>query len=122
MKGITKEQVLKVVKACKKAGIEVASSFMVPFPQDTKETLRETKEFIKQLHNAGSKIYMSYTSPYPGTHFYQNKEELGIKMLTDKWDEFDAKHNIMETKHLSNQDIYELVDEIVSYTGLKKRA
>lgn len=122
VKGITKEQVLKVIKACKKAGIKVASSFMVPFPQDTKESIRETKEFIKKLSDAGSQIYMSYTSPYPGTRFYQNKEELGIKILTDKWDEYDAKHNIIETRHLSAKDIEELVDDIVRYTGLKKRA
>ncbi|MEH7248436.1 radical SAM protein [Neobacillus niacini] len=122
VKGITKEQVVKVIKTCKKLDINVASSFMIPFPQDTKETIRETKEFIKKLYDCGSRIYMSYTSPYPGTHFYRNKEELGIKILTDKWDEFDAKHNIIETKHLSNQDIEELVNEIVQYTGLKKRA
>jgi radical SAM superfamily enzyme YgiQ (UPF0313 family) len=121
VKGITKEQVLKVIKACKKADIDVASSFMVPFPQDTKETIRETKEFIKELFDAGSKIYMSYTSPYPGTKFYLEKEELGIKILTDKWDEFDAKHNIIETKHLTSKEIEELVDEIVDYTGLRKR-
>lgn len=122
VKGITKEQVVKVIKACVKIDINVASSFMVPFPQDTKETIRETKEFIKELSDAGSQIYLSYTSPYPGTAFYQNKEELGIKILTDKWDEFDSKHNIIVTKHLSAKEIEELVEEIVKYTGLKKRA
>ncbi len=122
VKGITKEQVVNVIKTCKELGINVASSFMIPFPQDTKETIRETKEFIKELHDAGSIIYMSYTSPYPGTYFYEKKEELGIKILAEKWDEFDAKHNIIETKHLCNQDIENLVNEIVSYTGLVKRA
>lgn len=122
VKGITKEQVVNVIKACKKVNIDVTSSFMVPFPQDTKETIRETKEFIKELNDAGSQIYLSYTTPFPGTQFYQNKEELGIRLLTDKWDEYDAKHNIIETRHLSAKDIEELVDEIVKYTGLKKRA
>lgn len=121
VKGITKEQVVKVITACQRAGIQAASSFMVPFPQDTKETIRETKEFIKELYDHGSQIYLSYTSPYPGTYFYQNREELGIRLLTDQWDQFDAKHNIIETRNLSAKDIKELVDEIVRYTGLKKR-
>lgn len=121
VKGITKEQVVKVITACSKAGIQAASSFMVPFPQDTKETIRETKEFIKKLYDHGSQIYLSYTSPYPGTYFYQNREELGIRLLTDQWDQFDAKHNIIETQNLSAEDIEELVNEIVRYTGLKKR-
>lgn len=121
VKGITKEQVVKVITACSMAGIQAASSFMVPFPQDTKETIRETKEFIKKLYDHGSQIYLSYTSPYPGTYLYQNREELGIRLLTDQWDQFDAKHNIIETQNLSPEDIEELVDEIVRYTGLKKR-
>ncbi|WP_066310211.1 radical SAM protein [Bacillus sp. FJAT-29814] len=121
VKGITKEQVGKVIRACKKYNIHVASSFMVPFPQDTRETLMETKEFIKQLYDEGSQIYMSFTSPFPGTEFYQKREELGIKILTDQWDEFDAKHNIIETRNLSAKEIEELVNEIAEYTGLVKR-
>lgn len=121
VKGITKEQVIKAITACREKDIYCSSSFMVPFPQDTKESIRETKEFIKTLHDAGSQIYLSFTSPYPGTYFYEHREELGIKVLTNKWDEFDAKHNIIETKNLTSCDIEELVEEIVEYTGLQKR-
>lgn len=121
VKGITKEQVINAITACRKKDIYCSSSFMVPFPQDTKESIRETKEFIKTLNDAGSQIYLSFTSPYPGTYFYEHREELGIKVLTDKWDEFDAKHNIIETKNLTSRDIEELVEEIVEYTGLQKR-
>ncbi|MDI6872595.1 MAG: radical SAM protein [Bacillota bacterium] len=120
VKGIKKEQVLRAVQAAVGAGIEVASSFMIPFPEDTRESIKETKDFIKQLYYAGSKVLLSYTSPYPGTHFYQNAAELGIKLLTDRWEEFDAKHNVLETKHLSAQEIEELVQEIVEETGLIK--
>ena len=122
VKGIKKEEVLETIKTCVRLGINVASSFMVPFPQDTKETLRETKEFIKVLYDEGSQIYMSYTSPFPGTHFYNNREELGLKILTDQWDEFDAKHNIIETEHLSHEEIESLTNEIADYVGLKRRA
>lgn len=122
VKGITKEQVVKVIRACIQANIHVASSFMVPFPQDTRETLSETKEFIKRLYDEGSQIYLSYTSPFPGTDFYLNREKLGIKILTDHWDEFDAKHNIIETRNLQAKEIEELVQEIADYTGLRKRA
>lgn len=121
VKGITKEQVMKTIISCKENDIYCSSSFMVPFPEDTKESIRETKEFIKTLSDAGSQIYLSFTSPYPGTYFYEHRDELGIKILTDKWDEFDAKHNIIETKNLTSSDIEEMVQEIVEYTGLEKR-
>ena len=121
VKGIQKEQVLEAVKVARDAGInDVASSFMIPFPEDTKETIRETKEFIKQVHAAGSKILMSYTTPYPGTHFYEHADELGIRILAKRWDEFDAKHNVMETKYLSSEEIEGLVAELVQETGLQR--
>lgn len=121
VKGITKEQVVKAITACRDRDIYCSSSFMIPFPQDTKESIRETKEFIKTLRDAGSQIYLSYTSPYPGTYFYEHRDELGIKILTDCWDEFDAKHNIIETKHLTSREIEALVEEIAEYVGLEKR-
>ena len=119
VKGIEKGQVLEAVEGARQWGIDVASSFMIPFPEDTQETIRETKEFIKQVHRAGSKILLSYTTPYPGTHFYEHAEELGIRILATQWDEFDAKHNVMETKYLSAAEIDRLVAEIVQDIGLQ---
>lgn len=122
VKGINKRQVLRAVEGAREAGIEVAASFMVPFPDDTEETIRETGDFMRQLFAAGSKILLSYTSPYPGTDFYQHASELGLKILTDRWEEFDAKHNILETRHLSWERIEELVAGVVRDTGLRKAA
>ena len=119
VKGIKKEQVLEAVKAAKDSGMDVVCSFMIPFPEDTKETLRETKEFMKKLRRLGSRVLLSYTAPFPGTYLYEHAEELGIKILANSWDEFDAKHNVIETKYLSNRDIQKLVEEIVEEVGLK---
>lgn len=122
VKGIKKDRVVDTIRTCVKLDINVASSFMVPFPQDTRETIMETKEFIKTLYDEGSQIYLSYTAPFPGTYFYENREELGIKILAKQWDEFDAKHNIIETKHLTHDEIVSLVQEIADEVGLQKRA
>ena len=118
VKGISKEQVRTAVDAAVKVGIDPVCSFMVPFPEDTRETLQETGEFMQALYQAGSKILLSYTSPYPGTYFYDHARELGLKMLTDKWDEFDAKHVIMETRHLSAAEIEAAVGTIARQIGM----
>lgn len=120
VKGIKKEQVLTAVKAATQVGIDIACSFMIPFPEDTVETIRETKEFIRQVAEAGSKVLLSFTSPYPGTYFYQNADQLGLKILAKSWEEYDAKHNILETKYLTAEQIDQLVGEIVRDLGLKK--
>ena len=119
VKGIKKEQALRAVKTAIEAGMKVASSFMIPFPNDTPSTINETKEFIKVLYRQGSKILLSYTTPYPGTLFYEKADALGIRILVNDWEEFDSKHNVLETKHLSAEHIDRLVGEIANEVGLE---
>jgi anaerobic magnesium-protoporphyrin IX monomethyl ester cyclase len=121
VKGIRKDQVLKAVKASVDAGIKVTCSFMIPFPDDTAETIRETKLFIKQVLDEGSDMVMSYTTPHPGTDFYEHADEFGLKILSNRWEEFDARHNILETRHLSRRQIEDLAEEIVRDLGLARR-
>ncbi len=120
VKGIKKEQVLTAVTAATEVGIDIACSFMIPFPDDTAETIRETKEFMRQVAEAGAKILLSFTTPYPGTYFHQHADQLGLKILTNSWAEYDAKHNILETKYLSADHIDQLVGELIQDLGLKK--
>ena len=62
---------------------------------------------------------MSYTTPYPGTLFYEKADALGIRILVNDWEEFDSKHNVLETKHLSAEHIDRLVGEIANEVGLE---
>lgn len=48
-KGITIEQSMKYAENSKKAGLLVHGCFMVGFPGETKETMRQTIEFAKKL-------------------------------------------------------------------------
>lgn len=122
VKGIQRGQVIAAVKHARAAGIDVACSFMIPFPDDTRETIRETKELMQQLAKMGAKVLLSFTTPYPGTYFHDHAAELGLKLLTGRWEEFDAKHNVLETRHLSAAEIEELVGELVREVGLVKAA
>jgi anaerobic magnesium-protoporphyrin IX monomethyl ester cyclase len=121
VKGIRKDQVLKAVKASVGAGMKVTCSFMIPFPDDTVETIRETKLFIRQVLDEGSDMVMSYTTPHPGTDFYERADEFGLKILSNRWEEFDARHNILETRHLSGRQIEDLAEEMVRELGLARR-
>jgi len=122
VKGIDKDAALQAVRMTVAAGISTTASFMVPFPEDTEETLRETFAFMDVLKNEGAEILMSYTTPYPGTAFYEKADELGITILTEEWGEYDAKHLVMETRNLSAARIEEIVAEEVARRGLIKRA
>ncbi len=55
-------------------------SFIIGFPQESRKTLQETKEFIER--NALSNIWINYLVPYPGTSLYHYALERGI--ITDE--------------------------------------
>jgi len=120
VKGIDKAQVLEAIRSAVAVGIDVVSSFMAPFPEDTRETLAESHAFMREVRDAGSRIFLSYTCPYPGTVFYEKADELGLRILSDRWDEYDAKHVVMETRHLSAAEIESIVSEMARDLGLQK--
>jgi radical SAM superfamily enzyme YgiQ (UPF0313 family) len=120
VKSIKKDDALNAVKWATAAGISAACSFMIPFPDDTEETLAQTLAFMRVLKDAGGQLLMSYTTPYPGTMFAEKADELGLKILTDDWTLFDAKHVVMETRHLSAERIEELAGEIAAAIGMSR--
>jgi radical SAM superfamily enzyme YgiQ (UPF0313 family) len=102
------------------AGIKVSCSFMVPFPEDTEETLAETFAFMRTLSDAGGKVMISYTTPYPGTMFAERAADLGLTVLTDDWSQYDAKHLVLETKTLSAGRIIEITTAAALSLGMQR--
>jgi len=120
VKGIEKQQVRDAVSAAVACGIDAVCSFMIPFPEDTPETLQESLEFMAEVHELGARIFLSYTCPFPGTDFYERAEELGLTILTDDWGEFDAKHVVIETRCLSAPQIEATAEAMAAKVGMKR--
>ncbi|PTD94866.1 hypothetical protein C9439_00290 [archaeon SCG-AAA382B04] len=118
-KDTTLEQVKEFVEMAKDVGLDVLCSFMFPHPFDTKETIEEQKEFMKELSEMGAKETMSFTIPYPETYYYEYLDELGINFFADSWDEFDAKHLIIDTKNLTKQELEQELKDLVDEVGLE---
>ena len=118
VKGIRKEDALEAVRCAVAAGINVACSFMIPFPDDTDETLAQSGAFMADVRAAGGRLLISYTTPFPGTMFYERAEELGLKILTHDWSLYDCKHVVMQTKNLSKERIEALAQHIANDLGL----
>lgn len=117
-KKITLEQVKHSVGMARDAGLSVLCSFMFPHPQDTTATIREQQQFMKELVTMGAQVSLAFTTPFPGTDYYHHMDALGIRLLTDKWDEFDAKHLIIETKNLDRGKLEKLFQEMIQEVGL----
>lgn len=120
VKGIDKQQVRNAVSAAVAHGIDTVCSFMIPFPEDTAETLAESLAFMAELRGLGARIFLSYTCPYPGTAFYEKAEELGLTILSDDFAEYDAKHVILETKNLTAEEITTAAESMAEALSMKK--
>jgi len=118
-KGITLEQVREAVQTTLDVGIGVVCAFMFPHPWDTAETIREQKNFMKELIELGVTETLASTTPFPGTYYYENAKNLGIKILASDWGEYDAKHLMISTKNLTEEELADLLEELVSEVGLE---
>lgn len=117
-KRLTIDRIKMAVDQAQKAGIMVTCAFMFPHPEDTEETIREQMRFMKELADREVQVSLSFTTPLPGTDYYERAEELGINILVDKWDEFDMSHIQISNRHLSREKLAELEQEIYQYVGL----
>jgi hypothetical protein len=75
---------------------------------------------MADIRAAGGKLLISYTTPFPGTMFYERAEELGLTILTRDWSLYDCKHMVMETKNFSAERIEALAADIASGLGLSQ--
>src|SRR5271157_3919909 len=75
-KGATVERARQFTKDCHKLGLRVHADFILGLPGETKETIRTTIDFAKELdvHT----IQVSVAHAYPGTEFYDYAKSNGF--------------------------------------------
>jgi anaerobic magnesium-protoporphyrin IX monomethyl ester cyclase len=78
---------------------------MIPHPDDTWKTIQETESLMEELKDLGVQIFVSLTTPFPGTFLYDNAENLGVEFVTQDTDEFNLATPVIRTKYLSVEEI-----------------
>ncbi|MHB8172982.1 MAG: B12-binding domain-containing radical SAM protein, partial [Nitrospirota bacterium] len=81
-KNITIEEALSAARIIKGHGISLSAFFMVGFPQETEETLRDTVTAMKKI-KCDSLLYSIFT-PYPNTEIFDYCKERGL--IKDDYD------------------------------------
>jgi radical SAM superfamily enzyme YgiQ (UPF0313 family) len=118
-KGISREQVRLAVAVSVDLGMDVLCSFMFPHPDDTEDTIREQTEFMNTLADMGATVSLALTTPFPGTAYYDRASDFGIRMLTDRLEEFDGKHLVIATRYLSEDRLRSLLGDLMRDVGVQ---
>jgi len=99
-KRVTVEQIENAVAWSRAAGISPVLSMVFPHPAETDRTFRQTLAFIRKLHDLGAeKVVPALLTPFPGTRFYEEREHLGLEMLTDDTDEYNLGTPVVTTRN-----------------------
>ena len=75
-KGATIDMARRFTANCKKLGLVIHGDFIVGLPGETRQTIRKSIDFAKELDV--ETIQVSIGHPYPGTEFYDHVKKNGL--------------------------------------------
>jgi hopanoid biosynthesis associated radical SAM protein HpnJ len=110
-KGMRVEFARRFTRDCHDLGILIHGTFILGLPGETRETIRETLNFAKEINP--HTIQVSLAAPYPGTFLYRQAKENGwlyheeSELLTQHGTQIAA----LNYPHLSHGEIFEAVED-----------
>jgi anaerobic magnesium-protoporphyrin IX monomethyl ester cyclase len=101
-KGITLDQVEFAVALAKAHGLRVWCKFILGHPNETRETVRDTINFIAKINP--DTLSVSIMTPFPGTPIHEMalRGEGGYRLLSGGWEDFDKySSGVLELETIS---------------------
>jgi hopanoid biosynthesis associated radical SAM protein HpnJ len=111
-KGATIDMARRFTANCKKLGLTIHGDFIVGLPGETRESIRKTIDFAKELDV--ETIQVSIAHPYPGTEFYEHAKKNNLITIDSMTDE--SGHQLPNVIY-PGLDRGELVDSVERFYG-----
>ena len=120
---INKKQTIQQIKDAsriiREAGINLSPFFMIGYPDETRQTMEDTFDLIKDLDCYTAYIYPLI--PMPGSKLYEDLKARGT-IHEDRWFfYFFWNVNIFEREHLTAKEVYDKFIEMRKYVDTKRR-
>jgi radical SAM superfamily enzyme YgiQ (UPF0313 family) len=110
------------IKLAKDEGLFVTISLIIGYPGETRDTLRQTFNFVRKVKP--DNVYLCVATPYPGTELRNLVEKNGWKM-SDDWSLYDTVTPVFENPDLSSKELTknrsEFYDSFYSLTYIFSR-
>jgi radical SAM superfamily enzyme YgiQ (UPF0313 family) len=98
---------------CRKVGIGVHLTTTFGLPGETRETIKETQNFVSNLLNKGliNTFQFSHVTPFPGTPLFFMAEKNGW-LRTKEWDKYDGSFgSVLTYPNLPHEEIEKAVKD-----------
>jgi len=112
-KGATIDMARRFTANCKKLGLVVHGDFIVGLPGETRETIRKSIDFAKELDV--ETIQVSIGHAYPGTEFYEHIHKNGLVTIGESMTD-EAGHQLPNYQY-PDLDRGELVEWVERFYG-----
>ena len=116
-KKTTVEKNFEAIKIAQSSGLKVMGYFIAGFPGETKETIKESIEFVKKSGIDQAQFYTFI--PLPGCTVAKNPEKFGITRMSRNYEDYfhvtgkDGRGGkVIDTKYLSADELQEEVKGI----------
>ena len=115
-KGIDLNHARRIIEATHKNHMLPILSFMIGHYCDTKETMQQTLDFIEEVSRRyHAEVALSYNTPFPGTWQYTHKDEIGLKLKTEKYSNLTLMNPVAETENFTLNDLREIYAKAHQY-------
>lgn len=95
-----------MIEYTKKLGIKIHLTFCLGFPQETKQTVDKTVNFIQKARPYSSQF--SFATPLPGTEYFRYMDKKSL-LLSRDWSDYDGANKcVINTRELSGKDLEEI--------------
>lgn len=105
------EIVLRNMFLLENSGIISHPIYLLGWPGDTKDKMKRLEAFA--IENGQSELvepFISFTTPHPGTKLWENRDELGIKVITSDLSKFLHLYPVAIPESLGESGLLEMID------------
>ena len=115
------EMIKESISICKELGISgITGNFIIGGADESSESIEDSKKLAKELINSAKgiiELYVVYFAPYPNTKIVNNPEQFSMRLHPEleAYNLNTMRSPVVETEHLSTENIFELKQEFDDY-------
>lgn len=97
------------VGLCRELGVRVVAGFMIGFPDDTRQSIRDVLRYAKSVNPFAANF--NVCTPYPGTRWMTEVQD---RVATFDWSKYDVYTPTMKYTHLTSEEVSKLHEKCFS--------
>jgi len=108
--GVTLETIRKAFKITKEVGLWANAHMILGWPDETLESIENTRKFILELNPDG--VNWNFLTPYPGTKIREIAQKHSL-ILSNNWSNYTSYTIVMRTKNLTADQLDKAVKHMI---------